>query len=34
LLVEGSADNIKITHPQDLPLAALFLKQQQAQGQQ
>lgn len=34
LLVEGSADNIKITHPQDLPLAALFLQQQQAQGQQ
>lgn len=34
LLVEGAADNIKITHPQDLPLAALFLQQQQAQGQQ
>lgn len=34
LLVEGSADNIKITHPQDLPLAALFLQQQHAQGQQ
>lgn len=25
LLVEGHADNIKITHPQDLSLAALFL---------
>lgn len=34
LLVEGSIDNIKITHPQDLPLAALFLQQQQAQAQQ
>lgn len=34
LLVEGSVDNIKITHPQDLPLAALFLQQQQVQGQQ
>lgn len=34
LLIEGSVDNIKITHPQDLPLAALFLQQQQAQGQQ
>lgn len=33
LLVEGSADNIKITHPQDLALAALFL-QQQTQAQQ
>ncbi len=28
LLVEGHPDNIKITHPQDLPLAALFLQQQ------
>ena len=28
LLVEGHADNIKITHPEDLELAALFLKQQ------
>ncbi len=28
LLVEGHADNIKITHPQDLSLAALFLKEQ------
>lgn len=34
LLVEGSADNIKITHPQDLPLAALFLQQQVNQKQQ
>lgn len=34
LLVEGSVDNIKITHPQDLPLAALFLQQQRAQAQQ
>lgn len=28
LLVEGHPDNIKITHPEDLALAALFLKQQ------
>ena len=28
LLVEGHPDNIKITHPQDLPLAALFIQQQ------
>ncbi|HVK99147.1 MAG TPA: 2-C-methyl-D-erythritol 4-phosphate cytidylyltransferase [Dongiaceae bacterium] len=28
LLVEGYPDNIKITHPQDLPLAELFLRQQ------
>lgn len=28
LLVEGHYDNIKITHPQDLPLAALFMQQQ------
>jgi 2-C-methyl-D-erythritol 4-phosphate cytidylyltransferase len=34
LLVEGAADNIKITHPQDLALAALFLQQRQARGQQ
>ncbi|MCG8670395.1 MAG: 2-C-methyl-D-erythritol 4-phosphate cytidylyltransferase [Pseudomonadales bacterium] len=27
LLVEGHPDNIKITHPNDLPLALLFLKQ-------
>jgi len=26
LLVEGSSDNIKITHPQDLQLAAFFLQ--------
>lgn len=30
LLVEGSADNIKITHPQDLPLAEFYLRQQAA----
>jgi len=28
LLVEGHADNIKITRPQDLPLAEFFLQQQ------
>ncbi|MBV1922192.1 MAG: 2-C-methyl-D-erythritol 4-phosphate cytidylyltransferase [Pseudomonadales bacterium] len=28
LLVEGHPDNIKITHPEDLALAGLFLKQQ------
>ncbi len=28
LMVEGHPDNIKITHPEDLALAALFLKQQ------
>jgi 2-C-methyl-D-erythritol 4-phosphate cytidylyltransferase len=28
LLVEGQADNIKITHPQDLELATLYLEQQ------
>lgn len=28
VLVEGHADNIKITHPQDLDLASLFLQQQ------
>ena len=28
LLVEGHPDNIKVTHPEDLALAALFLKQQ------
>ena len=27
-LVEGRADNIKITHPNDLPLAKLFIKAQ------
>lgn len=30
LLVEGHADNIKLTHPQDLALAELFLRQQAA----
>lgn len=30
LLVEGSADNIKITHPHDLPLAEFYLRQQAA----
>ncbi len=30
LLVEGHYDNIKITHPQDLPLAELFVQQQTA----
>lgn len=29
LLVESHPDNIKITHPQDLPLASLFIQQQQ-----
>ena len=28
LLVEGHADNIKITHPMDLPLAQFYLEQQ------
>ena len=28
ILIEGHADNIKITHPQDLSLAKLFLQQQ------
>ena len=28
VLIEGHADNIKITHPQDLHLAELFLTQQ------
>lgn len=28
LLIEGHADNIKITHPQDLSLAELYLQQQ------
>lgn len=31
LLVEGSPDNIKITHPADLVLAETFLKQQENQ---
>ncbi len=29
VLIEGHADNIKITHPQDLNLAELYLQQQQ-----
>ncbi|KAF0192592.1 MAG: 2-C-methyl-D-erythritol 4-phosphate cytidylyltransferase [Gammaproteobacteria bacterium] len=29
VMIEGRADNIKITHQQDLALAALYLKQQQ-----
>jgi 2-C-methyl-D-erythritol 4-phosphate cytidylyltransferase len=28
LLVEGHADNIKITRPDDLPLARFYLQQQ------
>jgi 2-C-methyl-D-erythritol 4-phosphate cytidylyltransferase len=28
LLVEGHADNIKITRPEDIPLARFFLQQQ------
>jgi 2-C-methyl-D-erythritol 4-phosphate cytidylyltransferase len=32
LLVEGHPDNLKITHPQDLPLAALFIQQQMQQA--
>ncbi|MDN5370881.1 MAG: 2-C-methyl-D-erythritol 4-phosphate cytidylyltransferase, partial [Shewanella sp.] len=28
-LVAGRSDNIKVTHPEDLPLAALFLQYQQ-----
>jgi 2-C-methyl-D-erythritol 4-phosphate cytidylyltransferase len=31
-LVEGHADNIKITRPEDLALAAFFLRQQQEYG--
>jgi 2-C-methyl-D-erythritol 4-phosphate cytidylyltransferase len=31
LLLEGRADNIKITRPEDLPLARFFLEQQQEQ---
>lgn len=30
-LMEGSRDNIKVTHPDDLPLAAFFLNQQTTQ---
>jgi len=31
-MVHGHADNIKITHPDDLALAEFYLKQQQGQG--
>lgn len=30
LMVEGAADNIKITHPQDLRMAEIYLQSQQA----
>lgn len=33
MMVEGHADNIKITLPHDLALASLFLKQQREEGQ-
>lgn len=33
LVVSGHADNIKITLPQDLDLAELFLRKQQSEGQ-
>ncbi|WP_462320625.1 2-C-methyl-D-erythritol 4-phosphate cytidylyltransferase [Halochromatium sp.] len=33
LLIEGRADNIKITRPEDLPLAEFFLEQQRRQEQ-
>lgn len=32
LLVEGHSDNIKVTHPADLDLAAFFLERQAEQG--
>ncbi|MDH5728548.1 MAG: 2-C-methyl-D-erythritol 4-phosphate cytidylyltransferase [Gammaproteobacteria bacterium] len=32
LMVEGRADNIKITHPQDLVLASIFLRQAKEQA--
>ena len=32
LLVESHPDNLKITHPQDLPLANLFIQQQQQES--
>jgi len=32
LLIEGSADNIKITHPQDLLLADFYLQHQETQS--
>ncbi|MCK5867358.1 MAG: 2-C-methyl-D-erythritol 4-phosphate cytidylyltransferase, partial [Mycoplasmataceae bacterium] len=31
LLIAGHADNIKITHPQDLTLAELYLREQQCE---
>jgi 2-C-methyl-D-erythritol 4-phosphate cytidylyltransferase len=31
-LVEGYSDNIKITHPQDLTQAEIFLKRREQQG--
>jgi len=31
-LVEGHADNIKITRPEDLTLAAFYLREQGEQG--
>ena len=34
LLVEGHSDNIKITHPQDLQLARLYLQQQRLESEQ
>jgi 2-C-methyl-D-erythritol 4-phosphate cytidylyltransferase len=32
IMVEGHADNLKITRPEDLPLAAYFLERQAQQG--
>ena len=32
-MVEGRADNIKVTRPEDLSLAELFLQQQSARQQ-
>jgi 2-C-methyl-D-erythritol 4-phosphate cytidylyltransferase len=32
LMVEGHADNLKITRPEDLRLAAYYLEQQAADG--
>lgn len=34
IMVEGHSDNIKITRPEDLPLAAYFLQQQDEQARQ
>jgi len=31
-MVEGSPDNIKVTHPRDLALAELFLREQAGGG--